>query len=129
MAKILVVDDDEQIRHMLDVFLSRESHEVITAENGLVASVRQQEHEADIVIMDILMPEKEGFETIMDFRREYPNTKIIAISGGGRLGPAHYLKLAKIMGADFVFEKPVPLVKLREAIHSLVLSNPHRVHI
>ena len=66
------------------------------------------------------MPEKEGFETIIEFRRDYPETKIIAISGGGRLGPDQYLKLARTMGADFIFEKPLPMAQLREAIHSLV---------
>ena len=120
MARILVVDDDEQIRIMLEIALSRDSHEVVTAENGAVASVRQSERPADVVIMDIIMPEKEGFETIIEFRREYPETKIIAISGGGRLGPDQYLKLAKTMGADFIFEKPLQMLQLREAIHSLV---------
>jgi len=120
MARILVVDDDEQVRIMLEIALSRDSHEVVTAENGAVASMRQSERPADVVIMDIIMPEKEGFETIIEFRREYPETKIIAISGGGRLGPDQYLKLAKTMGADFIFEKPLQILQLREAIHSLV---------
>jgi len=120
MARILVVDDDEQIRIMLEIALSRDSHEVVTAENGAVASMRQSERPADVVIMDIIMPEKEGFETIIEFRRDYPETRIIAISGGGRLGPDQYLKLAKTMGADFIFEKPLPLAQLLEAIHSLV---------
>ena len=124
MARILVVDDDEQIRILLDLALSRDSHEVVTAENGVVASRVQRERPADVVIMDIIMPEKEGFETIIEFRRDYPETKIIAISGGGRLGPDQYLKLAKTMGADFIFEKPLPLVQLREAIHSLVPAGP-----
>ena len=122
MARILVVDDDEQIRIMLEMALSRDSHEVVTAENGAVASVRQNERPADVVIMDIIMPEKEGFETIIEFRREYPKTKIIAISGGGRLGPDQYLKLAKTMGADFIFEKPLQIARLREAIHGLVTA-------
>jgi DNA-binding NtrC family response regulator len=120
MARILVVDDDEQIRIMLDIALSRDSHEVVTAQNGAVASLRQSERPADVVIMDIIMPEQEGFETIIEFRRDYPETKIIAISGGGRLGPDQYLKLAKTMGAHFILEKPLLLAQLREAIHSLV---------
>lgn len=120
MARILVVDDDEQIRIMLDIALTRDSHEVVTAQNGVVASIRQSERPADIVIMDIIMPEKEGFETIIEFRRDYPETKIIAISGGGRLGPDQYLKMAKTMGAHFIFEKPLSMAQLREAIHSLV---------
>ena len=122
MARILVVDDDEQIRIMLEIALSRDSHEVVTAENGALASMRQSERPADVVIMDIIMPEKEGFETIIEFRRDYPETRIIAISGGGRLGPDQYLRLAKTMGADFIFEKPLPLAQLREAIHGLVTA-------
>jgi len=124
MARILVVDDDEQIRIMLEIVLSRDSHEVVTAENGAVASARQSERPADVVIMDIIMPEKEGFETIIEFRRNYPETKIIAISGGGRLGPDQYLRLAKTMGAEFIFEKPLLLAQLREAIHVLVPAGP-----
>jgi YesN/AraC family two-component response regulator len=93
---------------------------VVTAQNGAVASLRQSERPADVVIMDIIMPEQEGFETIIEFRRDYPETKIIAISGGGRLGPDQYLKLAKTMGAHFILEKPLLLAQLREAIHSLV---------
>ena len=120
MARILVVDDDEQVRILLDLALSRDSHEVVTAENGVAASTLQRERPADVVIMDIIMPEQEGFETIIEFRRDYPETKIIAISGGGRLGPDQYLKLAKTMGAHFIFEKPLPLAQLLEAIHSLV---------
>jgi DNA-binding response OmpR family regulator len=120
MARILVVDDDdEQIRIMLDIALTRDSHGVVTAQNGAVASIRQNERPADIVTMDIIMPEKEGFETIIEFRRNCPEAKIIAISGGGHLGPDQYLRLAKTMGADFVFEKPLPLAELREVIHSL----------
>ena len=72
--------------------------------------------------MDIIMPEKEGYETIMEFRRDLPETKIIAISGGGRLGPDQYLKLASTMGADFIFEKPLPMAQLRDAIDDLVLA-------
>lgn len=124
MARILVVDDDEQIRILLDLVLSRDSHEVVTAENGVVASTLQRERPADVVIMDIIMPEKEGFETIIEFRRDYPETKIIAISGGGRLGADQYLKLAKAIGADVIFEKPLLMLQLREAIHRLVPADP-----
>ena len=124
MARILVVDDDEQIRIMLEIVLSRDSHEVVTAENGAVASARQSQRPADVVIMDIIMPEKEGFETIIEFRRDYPETKIIAISGGGRLGSDQYLKLARTMVAHFIFEKPLSIMQLREAVDRLVAPDP-----
>jgi CheY-like chemotaxis protein len=120
MAKILVVDDDEQVRMMLKKLLERDSHDVVTAENGVVAMQRQQENPADIVIVDIIMPEKEGFETIMELRREFPAVKIIAMSGGGQLGPEKYLKLAKVLGVEFALEKPLHIEELRSSVSRLI---------
>lgn len=119
MARILVVDDDDDIRTMLRKLLERDAHDVMTAENGLAAVRQQKATPSDIIILDIIMPEKEGLETIMELRRDDPGVKIIAISGGGQLGPSRYLTLAKAMGAIFAFEKPVPLEALREAIRML----------
>jgi DNA-binding NtrC family response regulator len=122
MARILVVDDDDNIRTMLRRILERDAHDVVTAENGLVAVRQQKATPSDVIILDIIMPEKEGLETIMELRRDDPGVKIIAISGGGQLGPSRYLMLAKAMGAIFAFEKPVPLEALREAIRMLTLA-------
>jgi YesN/AraC family two-component response regulator len=61
----------------------------------------------DLVITDIIMPEKEGLETIFELRKKYPGIKIIAISGGGRISPDGYLPSAKLLGADMVFQKPL----------------------
>ena len=119
MARILVVDDDDTIRMMLSKVLERDAHDVVTAENGLVALRQQKANPSDVIILDIIMPEKEGLETIMELRRDDPGVKIIAISGGGQLGPSRYLAMAKAMGAIFAFEKPVPLESLREAIRML----------
>ena len=81
MAKILVVDDDTDVRTMLKTMLERDSHDVITAENGTQALQGVQKQLPDAIILDIIMPEKEGFETIVELRRDYPSIKIIAISG------------------------------------------------
>ena len=110
---------------MLSLAMRQDLHEVRVAENGAVAAKLQREDPADVVIMDILMPEKEGIETILEFRREYPETAIIAISGGGRLGAVHYLQMAKIMGVAFVFEKPLHPAQLREAIRRVAPT--HRI--
>jgi len=119
MARILVVDDDQQVRIMLSRLLTKDAHDVVTADNGLMALRQQKANPSDVIILDIIMPEKEGLETILELRREDPDVKIIAISGGGQLGPSRYLALAKAMGAIFAFEKPVPLESLREAIRML----------
>jgi DNA-binding NtrC family response regulator len=122
MARILVVDDDDLVRSMLKKALERDSHDVRTAENGLVAGRMQRENPSDVIIMDIIMPEKEGLETIMELRRDDPGVKIIAISGGGQVEPSKYLRMAKILGAAFAFEKPVKLDELKAAIHQLAPS-------
>lgn len=82
MANLLVVDDDEAVRMMLRKMLEADSHDVVTAENGIQALNWLRTHVIDVIILDIIMPEKEGFETIVEIRSDYPNLKIIAISGG-----------------------------------------------
>lgn len=105
---------------MLKTMLERDSHDVITAENGTQALQYVKEQLIDAVILDIIMPEKEGFETITELRRDYPNLKIIAISGGGSIGATNYLKLAKTLGAHLAIEKPVGMQELKAAIHQLL---------
>lgn len=119
LAKLLVVDDDD-VRLMLKKMLEMDSHDVITAENGTQALNCLREQLPDVVILDIIMPEKEGFETIVELRRDYPNLKIIAISGGGSIGATNYLKLAKTLGAHLTFEKPIMMKELKAAIQQLV---------
>jgi CheY-like chemotaxis protein len=74
----------------------------------------------DLLITDIIMPEKEGLETIFELRKTYPKLKIIAISGGGRISPSGYLPGAKLLGADMVFEKPLDQKKFLHAIALLL---------
>ena len=119
MAKILVIDDDEIIRSLLREFLERDGHEVMEAENGRIGITLFHENGADLVITDLIMPEKEGIETIRELRRDFSDVKIIAISGGGTIGPETYLQMAKSMGADRVFDKPFNMQKMSEAIREL----------
>lgn len=120
MAKILLVDDDLQIRDMLSMTLKRDGHEVVEAENGVQAVARYVPGEIDLVITDIVMPEKEGIETIMELRSLDPLVKIIAISGGGRINPDNYLSWARRFGVRYTFTKPVDRTELREAIDDLL---------
>lgn len=120
MAHILVVDDEAQIRAMLKQTLEKEGHEVFTAANGVEALKLTQENTIDLVITDIIMPEKEGIETILELKRTFPTIQIIAISGGGRIDPMTHLKMAKNLGARYVFKKPVKRDELLSAVRDLL---------
>jgi DNA-binding response OmpR family regulator len=119
MIRILVVDDDFQMREMLGVILERKGYDVKTAPDGKAAMQLQSKKPFDIVITDIIMPEKEGLETISDLRRGYPQLKIIAISGGGRHRPEGYLELARQLGADRVLAKPFGSWEILGAVREL----------
>ena len=120
MARILVVDDDDQVRALLKITLQRAGYEVEEASNGKVAGNVYRQNPTDLVITDILMPEMEGIETILELRRDFPDVKVIAISGGGRLGPDVYLDLANRCGVLRTFTKPIDredlLTGVREAL-------------
>jgi len=117
---ILVIDDDEVIRSLLRSLLERDGYDVMEAENGKIGLKLIRENGADLVITDLIMPEKEGIETIRELRRDFSDVKIIAISGGGTIGPETYLQMAKGMGAHRVFEKPFKLKEMSEAIRELL---------
>ncbi len=122
MKRILIIDDDYQVRKMLRKMLENEGYEVIDAIDGAHGITLQKESPADLVITDLIMPEKEGIETIREMRDDFPEVKIIAISGGGRVSPAPYLRLATDMGAHYAFPKPVNKEELLNAIQGLLSS-------
>ncbi len=120
MPRILVVDDDRQIREMLLQMLEIEGYEVMVAPNGKEALKLQAQNPADLVITDLIMPEKEGIETIREFQERYPKTDIIAISGGGVVGPESYLKIAKSLGAKKTYVKPIRREELLSGIREVL---------
>ena len=120
MAKILLVDDDDAIRRMLQITLTRVGHEVEEVSDGSKAWDKFTARPADIVIMDLIMPEKEGLETIRQFRRNGAKTKILAISGGGRMDARELLVIAKQFGADMALAKPFTHEELLTALNSLL---------
>lgn len=120
MANILLVDDDVMFREMLHRTLLRSGYQVTPAGDGLEAMKCLREDSFDLVITDMLMPEKEGFETIEDIRRMYPEMKVIAMSGGNRNPNAwQTLVNAKTVGADQIFVKPFHLTDFKHAIEQL----------
>ena len=95
-------------------------HEVLEAANGREGLGAFDLHQIDLVITDILMPEKEGIQTIMELRHDFPLVKIIAISGGGAVEPDTYLTMAQELGADSTLSKPFSLLDLEEEIYRLL---------
>ncbi len=122
MARILVADDDQQVRMMLKLTLERKGHQVIEAENGNEAVKKYRSENPDLVVTDIVMPEKEGIETIMELRALDPTVRIIAISGGGRINPEDYLSWAEKFGVQNTFTKPVDRDSLLAAVDSLLVG-------
>jgi CheY-like chemotaxis protein len=120
MAKIFVFDDEPSILLMLKKMLEKAGHEVYLALNGREGIDLFKKHKPDLLITDIIMPEKEGLETILELRKKYPELKIIAISGGGRIGPDGYLPGAKLFGANMVFQKPLIQKEFMEAVSILL---------
>lgn len=120
MARILVIDDDVLVLDMLYESLTREGYDVLRASNGEEGLRLYREEPVDLIITDLFMPEKEGIETIIELRQDFPDVKIIAISGGGRIGTKDYLQMAKIFGVQRTFTKPVAREQLLDAIRELI---------
>jgi len=120
MALILLIDDDLKIRELLRRILEHAGYEVVEASDGREGLSLYRERKPDLVITDIVMPGKDGLETITDLRIEFPGSKIVAISGGGRLDPKPYLELAEGFGADRLLTKPFGHEELLEAVQNLL---------
>ena len=120
MARILLIDDEEQVLCMLRLVLENAGYEVVIASDGEEGLKRFHSEPSDLVITDLVMPGKEGIETITELRKEQPQIKIIAISGGGRIPPDGYLATARQLGADRAFAKPVRKEVLLEAVRELL---------
>jgi CheY-like chemotaxis protein len=105
--RILVVDDDELVRVTAKTILEREGYFVKLASNGVQALEQAAQMSLDVMILDIIMPEKEGIETLLQIKREFPSVKVIAISSGGRKGVDDFLMIADRFGADAALKKPI----------------------
>ncbi len=124
MRRILVIDDEDQIRAMLRQALESSGHEVLEANNGEEGVRIYQKQPADLVITDILMPEKEGLESIRELRGLDPAVRVIAISGGGRFHTMDVLGLARMLGARRTFWKPFDLAKVVAAVQEELEDRP-----
>ncbi len=114
--QILVADDDEQYRALIRRTLERAGHHVVAVADGLAVLAGIDTPGLQLVVLDLIMPGKEGLETIMAIRRQRPDLRVIAISGGGRGRPGDYLRAARLLGAAQTLEKPFAVKELLEAV-------------
>ena len=120
MERILVIDDEPHILLMVKKMLERAGYEVDLASNGSEGLRLFSKLRPGLVITDIIMPEKEGLETIREMRRISSDLKIIAMSGGGKISADNYLETAKIFGASRLIEKPFSQKQLLTYVEELV---------
>jgi DNA-binding response OmpR family regulator len=122
MPGVLIVEDDKELREMLKLTLSRRNFTVFEAENGKSAIAHFKPTITDLVVTDLIMPEEDGLKVVIKLRELKPSIKIIAISGGGKVGPGSYLNLAKALGADAIYSKPFSINDLIAKIEQLLES-------
>ena len=116
MNSILIIDDEAPIRSMLRLILERAGYSVIEASDGIEGIRHYREQPADLIITDLIMPNKDGIGMIIDLKKEFPGIKIIAMSGGGLNKPDGYLKGAKQLGARHTLSKPIDREELLRVV-------------
>jgi DNA-binding NtrC family response regulator len=116
---LLVVDDDADMRLTLKLALEIAGYEVDVAANGREALEAQRRHPAQVLITDIFMPDADGFEAIDSFRHEFPQTKIVVVSGGAQFTKRDYLPDAELIGVDATLQKPFDMDTLLGLLRSL----------
>ena len=125
--RILIIDDEPHILLMLKKMLERSGYEIDMAANGLEGIRLFRETSADLVITDIIMPEKEGLETIREMRMIRDDLKIIAMSGGGKVSAENYLDAAQIFGAARMISKPFTKAEMVSAVRELLGDHEDKI--
>jgi DNA-binding NtrC family response regulator len=120
MERILVIDDEQQIRSMLRLMLERDGYEVVEAPDGIEGIKAYRQKPADLIITDLIMPNKDGIGMIIELQKEFPDVKIIAMSGGGLNKPEGYLKGATKLGAACTLTKPIDREKMLRAVKNII---------
>jgi CheY-like chemotaxis protein len=120
MAGILIVEDDNELREMIRISLTRRKYTVLEAANGKEAILRFKPSITDLVVTDLIMPDEDGLKVIMKLKELKPSLKVIAISGGGKAGPGSYLNMARALGADKIYSKPFSINEMILKIEELL---------
>ena len=124
LIRVLVVDDNMDTRDSLCFLLNRSGYAAVSARDGHQALEVHRRKPVDVLITDIYMPLSDGLETIQAFRREAPQIKIIAMSGGGQVARGSYLGVATSIGADASLQKPFGFEALLDVLRSWRLLPP-----
>jgi len=119
MTRILMITADTQLCATLRAILERAHYEVVAVQNGREGLERYQEAAAAVIIVDMLLPEQEGLETIITLRRVDPQVKLIALSGSGQMGRRDVLRFTALLGVQRTLQQPVRLPELIEAVLDL----------
>lgn len=120
MKRILVIDDSPDQREVLCAVLSNAGYAVEEAADGKDGLQKQREQRSDLAIVDIFMPEMDGFETMTALRESYPTLPLLAVSGGGSLKAFKWMDVAYRLGADRALEKPFKTDELLASVQELV---------
>lgn len=120
MALILVIDDEDIVRKSICKMLEAEGHKVHEARTGLEGISRFKQQPPDVLITDILMPDKDGLEIIRELSADCPKVKILAITGGGATGNLDFLRQAKAFGAHATLRKPFMRDELLDSLAQLM---------
>ena len=120
MACILIIDDEQAITSVLRRILERAGHQVLVAANGKIGMDLYAAHPVNLIITDILMPEQDGLEVVMQLRGKSSDVKILAMSGGGKYGLMNFLDVAKKLGADGLISKPFTHQQILDEVHRLL---------
>ena len=124
MLRILVVDDNDDVRAMLELTCRREGFEVFGARNGAQALEIAQRQRLDLIVTDVFMPERDGVETIVAIREQFPHVKIVAMSGWQSAHGPDYLAIARELGAAATLRKPFAPPELIRVVRRLAESRP-----
>ena len=127
MTRVLIIDDEEPIRSMLKLMLERDGYEVDEAPDGMEAIRIYRQNPADLIITDLIMPNQDGIGMIIALKKEFPDVKIIAMSGGGLNKPEGYLKGAKKLGAACTLTKPIDRNEMLRAVKDVLRSPASQV--
>jgi CheY-like chemotaxis protein len=120
VARILIIDDEAIVRDLLVRILEREGYETVTAIGGIDGIKIHRENPADLIITDLIMPDRSGIETIKELRRDHQDVKIIAMSGSGEIDPKTDLQLAESYGDIKTIAKPFDRMELLKTIQELL---------
>ena len=126
MANILIIDDESEVRYAIRAVLEDIGHTVAEAGTGTEGLERFQDGKYDLVICDIIMPDKEGIETIVEIRQIEPDQRIVAISGGGRIKKEDYLAVAAAVGATHTISKAFDAETLTEMVTRILHNGKER---